>query len=264
MDNSFSEKKRWFIVISAAAGLFLLSFISYAFLDKQILAWQVQDTEYFGGIFLAKAVVLLGKVWAPAWLLLCWALLAGRRQEALVALLALLLLALVVPPLKATVHRPRPRDVAGNQIQGNDKVTINKYSFPSGDTASIFAIGMAIMPFVSLLEVCIIFILAGCVGALRVASSAHYLSDVFAGAAIGILIGYLTYYLTITKPFLKDLVKLLSPKITLLAIIIIPSVIGLSEKHDDFLVFLKFYPLIVIALYLLYKIRKPQKSETPK
>ncbi len=251
------------IVLLSAAGLALLSFISYIFLDKRLLAWQVLDTEYFGRIFLVKVIVLLGKVWVPAWLLLCWALLAGCRQEALIALLSLILLALVVPPLKTKIYRPRPRDVMENQSQDNGKLALYKYSFPSGDTASVFAIGAAIMPFVGLLEGCIIFILACCVGALRVLSGAHYPSDVFAGAAIGILIGYSTYYMAVSMPVFKNLLKLFSPPVILLAVIIIPLAIGLFGRLRDFIIFLKFYPLMVIVLYLLSKIRKPQKSEIP-
>ncbi|MGA2916561.1 MAG: phosphatase PAP2 family protein [Sedimentisphaerales bacterium] len=263
-DNRSSEKKRLFVVILLTTGLALLGIASYFFLDERVVAWLVQNPSYFKKTLLIKAVVQLGKVWLPVWLLLCWALLAGRRQETMIALIALFLLVFSLQPLKVITQRPRPRDVIEHS-EVNDKPEIfHNCSFPSGDTASVFAVAVAISPFIGWFAGSIVFVLAVCVGALRVVSFAHYPSDVFAGAAIGVLSGYLAYYLFMSVPFLKiNLVKLLSFRNVLLGVIIIPAVVVLFGGLNNFLVFLEFYPPIVIVLYLLYKIRKPQKPEIP-
>lgn len=257
--NRFSERKRLFVVISLTAGLTLLSIVSYLFWDERVIAWLVQNLSDFKKPPLIKAIVLLGRVWLPVWLLLCWALLAGRRQETMIALVALFLLVFTVQPLKVITQRPRPRDIMKPHTQADDRSNIfhmHNLSFPSGDAATAFAVAAAVSPFIGWFASGIAFTLAICVGALRVISFAHYPSDVFAGAAIGVLSGYLAYYLALSVPFLKiNLAKLLSFRIALVGVIIIP--VGLLfGRLDNFFIFLKFYLPAVIVLYLLSKVKK--------
>lgn len=255
--RKWSEKKGLPIVLLSAAGMALLAIVSWLFFDKYVLDWLTRNPEYFDNIFLIDAIVLLGKIWIPVWLILCWALLAGRRQEAMAALVAIILLAMVVPPLKGMIDRPRPRDIIANQNQGNGEIALYKCSFPSGDTASIFAIGAAIIPYIGWLEGCIVFVLAIVVGTLRVASSAHYPSDVFAGAAIGVLIGYAAYFMAEKISFFKNhLIKILSPIVILITIIMIPLIEGLFGRRKEIVFFLKFYLPAVIVLSVMFKIVK--------
>jgi hypothetical protein len=161
---------------------------------------------------------------------------------------------MIVPLLKDAFNRSRPRDVIEQRVQGNEDLALYKCSIPSGDTASIFAIGTAIMPFIGLLEAGIIFILAISIGALRVISLAHYPSDVFAGAAIGILIGYAAYFMAEKISFFKNhLIKILSPVVILITIIMIPLMAGLYGRRNEFILFLKFYLPAMIILFVIFK-----------
>lgn len=67
-------------------------------------------------------------------------------------------------------------------------------SFPSRHVFSIFMVGMAylgVVPWMGLL----LFVLGVVLGVVRVLGGVHYIHDVAAGAAIGILCGWMGFYL---------------------------------------------------------------------
>lgn len=102
---------------------------------------------------------------------------AGYRRRATAALCALLIVGAVVPVVKSAVGRERPSGT-------------NMASFPSGDTAAAVAYAVGATPW-SPVPVAVAAVIAGSVGTLRVFEGDHYPSDVFAGAAIGLLAGAL-------------------------------------------------------------------------
>lgn len=128
----------------------------------------------------------LGKAWAPVWLLLIWAWASGRPRPATVALIALVLVMLVVLPVKQVVRRPRPHHVT---VAGapTGPPPGHSYSFPSGDTASAFAVAGALTACLPVAGGVLLLVGAGGIGLLRVTMQAHFPSDVCAGAAVGLL-----------------------------------------------------------------------------
>jgi membrane-associated phospholipid phosphatase len=165
-------------VLIATIVLNALSVISFLFWDQNIFGWQRQNLDNFEKSLLVKGLMQLGKAWLLIWLLLCWALLTECRQKALVALIALFLLIFIVLPLKVITHRPRPIDVIKNHVQLNNETdTFRSWSFPSGDTASVFAVAAAIFPFIGWSGRSITLSLAGCIGVFKVVSFSHYLGS---------------------------------------------------------------------------------------
>lgn len=81
----------------------------------------------------------------------------------------------------------------------------NRYSFPSGHTASAFVVAGVInqefknkSPWISVGA----YTIAGSTGLMRLLNNAHWMSDVFAGAGIGMLSVHSMYYLH--EHYLKD------------------------------------------------------------
>lgn len=198
------------IIVLSIGALF-----SYFFIDDRVISWissNHKDLDSFTG---AKLIKLLGKIYVPLWLLFLWGFLKNRLQLVLAGSLSMLLALAIVGPAKILTHRERPREfLKHSQIvqesQGNKTALQNllsapaygrfdiqnfreaRYqSFPSGDTATVFAPAVTVVPFVSALSLPILFILAGMVGSLTVAGLSHYPSDIFAGAAVGIFCGWL-------------------------------------------------------------------------
>jgi hypothetical protein len=82
---------------------------------------------------------------------------------------------------------------------------------------------------------------------------AHYPSDVFAGAAIGILAGWIAVQID------RRWLPLIPPRFDLkrnwaiLAIIITPIIIAFSEGIDELPIFIESFCVMGIILYLLKK-----------
>ena len=83
---------------------------------------------------------------------------------------------MIVGPMKVIAHRERP--------DGS-----NRLSFPSGHTANAFAIARVIHRNCEGPVAVFPYVLGGMVGAGRIYSDRHYLSDVAMGAVVGILVG---------------------------------------------------------------------------
>lgn len=98
----------------------------------------------------------------------------------------------IVYPLKLSTNVSRPNDE-------------NDHSFPSGHTASAFVIAGVInqefkgkSPWISIGA----YTIAGSTGVMRILNNAHWMSDVFAGAGIGLLSVHSVYFLH--ERFLKN------------------------------------------------------------
>jgi undecaprenyl-diphosphatase len=69
----------------------------------------------------------------------------------------------------------------------------DKYSFPSGHSITAFAVAISIGLFYPQLEICLL-IAASLIAASRIILGMHFLSDVIAGSAIGILLGFASFH----------------------------------------------------------------------
>jgi undecaprenyl-diphosphatase len=125
----------------------------------------------------------------PGWLAVALGLLAsGAHGRAAVAsgAVAALVASLTFMALKRRFRRRRPCDIAPQpvfRVRPPDA-----FSFPSGHTMNAFAIATVLaMRFPALSPV--LLPMAVCVGASRVVLGLHFASDVWAGAALGALIG---------------------------------------------------------------------------
>lgn len=235
--------------------LCLAAVLCYFLLDERVFSRFVEYPNNWDENNWLRALKRLGKAYVLIWLLLLWVCVARRAQPGLIGLVALLLLVPMVPSLKVLVGRPRPREVkaASSGTQENNGLNQSPSSFPSGDTANVFAVGTALVPFVAWPWIPVIFIVASSVALLRVTTLAHYPSDVCAGAAIGIFCGWLALH--ITRQWL-----LLEPSrfkwyrgIAGLGIILMPGLISLFERPNPLLIFLKTYGVLIVGIYVITK-----------
>lgn len=241
-------------ILIAIVVLGLVAAFSYFFLDARIISSLCQGPNNWHNNYWVEAFKYLGKTWVPIWLLLLWFYVSGRLRPALIGLLALLLVAPTVNSVKIAVRRPRPRDVIEAQQQGQEiNGLLHSWSFPSGDTASVFAVATALAAFVGWYLIPVFFTIAAGVGFLRVAVLAHYPSDVFAGAAVGIFCGWLASQIT------QRWLSLESPRFNwcrgtaVWGIILIPLSIGLLEGLGQLLIFLKISGVLTAGIYLIAK-----------
>ncbi len=118
-------------------------------------------------------------------LLLVWALGdAGWKYRAVVLFVAIALTAIIVQAIKGLVRRQRPPGEWGAIYRNADP-----HSFPSGHAARaimLAILGLALGPPWLALILCM---WGPLVALARVAMGVHYLSDVAAGAALGVLFG---------------------------------------------------------------------------
>jgi len=122
-----------------------------------------------------------------------------RRQQGLALLYSFLISGLLVQLIKNLVDSPRPRLFfeAGQYLHFIDGISLaNNSSFPSGHTATAFAIAtvMALMMKDKSWQL-LILIAAVLVGYSRIYLAQHFLLDVIIGAVIGSSSGILAVYL---------------------------------------------------------------------
>lgn len=173
---------------AAVPALALASLAAFLFLDASAV-----DLCRRGGVSdhdpWLSAFREIGKAIAPIWLLLVFVWATNRRRALPAGLLALALVALTVLPIKAGVQRLRPCD-PGLTSHSLQAVLMHSYSFPSGDTATAFAVAAVFLVFLSRRWGRVTVLLAAAVGLMRMLQMKHYFSDVLAGAALGLLCGY--------------------------------------------------------------------------
>lgn len=104
------------------------------------------------------------------------------RAAVFAALLAIIITAAIVFGIKYTIRRERPRDPAGFVT-----IKYDKYSFPSGHSARMSALGGAVLFFSPPLGL-LLLALSVAVAAARVAIGIHFAGDVLVGWLIGIIV----------------------------------------------------------------------------
>jgi len=187
-------KKRWI-----AAGLFLfggvLSAISYYFWDVQLMYYcqglnrsivgaaeiitQAGDSLWYF-ILLVPAFIVIRFVWKnEQW-----------SAKILYLILCLSLSGILNTGIKWLTGRNRPINLIEDGVFGFDFCRIiylyETTSFPSGHTVTAFALATAFSFLYPRLRVPA-FLIAAMIGLSRVVLTAHYLSDVIAGAIVGVI-----------------------------------------------------------------------------
>jgi undecaprenyl-diphosphatase len=113
---------------------------------------------------------------------------ANLRKTGIYGLLAIIAAGIVVQIIKHIIGRPRPTMVDGGIKDLGPSLAIGLDSFPSGHTASSFALA-AVLSAVYPKGRYVFYSLAGIAGLSRIYLDSHFASDVFAGAIIGTAIG---------------------------------------------------------------------------
>jgi len=231
----------------------LASVLSYFLLDKHVLSWFGQPFSWWYSAWV-KVISLLGKALVLIWLLLNWSWATGKLRPLLIGLLALLIVSAILFPSKLLIRRPRPQDLIENHSRARAKSALTRsWSFPSGDAATVFAIATTIAPSIRWPWMLILFIVSSSVSFLRIPVLAHYPSDVFAGAALGIFCGWLALQITDQSSLLDSHRFKFRRGTVVLAAVLVLLLISLSENTDDILIFLKTYGVLTAGIYLTVK-----------
>lgn len=164
----------------AAAFLFLNPY------HKSALDIFFVNCTYLGdGLFTIAVVIML--------------LLMRRYPYALQLLTAFLLSGLMVQVLKNIFSNPRPREFfsAGQYNYFIEGVTLHGFSsFPSGHSASIFALATLLALFTKNKKIGVLYLLAAiAVGYSRIYLGQHFPGDVLIGSFIGVLLAVLVFWL---------------------------------------------------------------------
>ena len=167
----------------------LATVASYVFLDSRISTWFLNHPNNWHRNTWVDAFRQAGKGGVPIWLLVAWSCLTDKWRPTFIGIAALILVGASAVPLKMIVRRGRPRAVAIAAQEDTQIPWKAKVSFPSGDTAVVFAVATTLSFTLSRLCTASLFAAAGMIGVLRVTALAHYPSDVLAGATLGMLCG---------------------------------------------------------------------------
>jgi undecaprenyl-diphosphatase len=167
--------------------------VSFVCIDQPLSRWILKYPSEWQHIPWISGLRQFGKADVPIWLLLLWGCLTNRWRPTVATLLAMVLVGMSVTPLKMITARERPHAhvVVSGSVgpQEEDVSTVKRVSFPSGDTAVAFALATTLSFSCRGLWGSALFLGAGVIGVSRVTVSAHYPSDVLAGAILGVFCG---------------------------------------------------------------------------
>lgn len=246
-------------LIASAVSFFLFDSYAISFLHQTGMDWDnYKSVEIFK---------LLGKTHLLAWLILFYGILKRPNHASVLALLALLVVAAIVFPVKSAVHRERPRDFINRVYEKQNierpHLLLGSWSFPSGDTANSFAVAVVFFSFIRkrlfvfFLPVCV------CIGIFRVLVFAHYPSDTIGGAAAGILAAWIVLKIFSGQklPEWVDSKQFFYTQI--IAFILIPSILAVTDFGHFLDIICSYGSLLVVisAAYLLCKKRRLLHSQ---
>lgn len=123
-------------------------------------------------------------LWGLGLLLLWWLGDSFWRQWSLLLFVGIALLAVIVITIKFTVRRRRPAGEWGGIYRNTDP-----HSFPSGHAARSFLIAVLVVGLGPAWLAILLCVWAPLVSLARVSMGVHYLSDVVAGALLGMVVG---------------------------------------------------------------------------
>jgi membrane-associated phospholipid phosphatase len=150
-------------------------------------------------------------LWVMAFLLYVWLLLcffiSGEKKAGLHCSVLFLISGLAVQLIKNLVNAPGPKLYfeAGTYLNFIDGVTLSDHAaFPSGHTATAFAIATVLVLVMKNRRLQLLILLAAAlVGYSRIYLAQHFLLDVTAGALLGTVSGVLSFYLVQNKITIK-------------------------------------------------------------
>ncbi|MCE5341154.1 MAG: phosphatase PAP2 family protein [Planctomycetaceae bacterium] len=250
MKQAKINKINWF-VFASVVFLITAAIVSYFFFDSYVSGKIFDTHRELDESFVAKLIKPLGKTYVPLWLVFVLGFLKKRIEIILIGAIALLLVLAVVSPEKMIFDRQRPNLYFANQTKsqlGEKTEKAKSYffglhkplnqSFPSGDTATIFAVVAAATSFVPGFPFVVLLLAAFAVGFLRVIGLAHYPSDVLVGAALGIICGRIAI-LICEKWLEKNKFPLGAGwrSIAVVGIFLIPSLDVMSKGFKDLYIF---------------------------
>jgi len=112
-----------------------------------------------------------------------------------------LLAAIVIAGLKKLFNDPRPAGVLSIEEFHIIGDVLKKYSFPSGHTTTAFAMaGFVLLTYQNFALRSIAVVMALLAGFARISVGAHWPEDVFAGAALGLVLAFIGVYFS-QQPF---------------------------------------------------------------
>jgi undecaprenyl-diphosphatase len=181
-----------------------MSFRSLLELDAR-LSDQLRVAEKPG--FLRNIAVFLAHsgdswLWLPALIILWFFSNPAWKQWEVVEFFGILGLAGIVVAIKFLVRRERPQGEWGRIYRNTDP-----HSFPSGHAARAFLIPVIASAFGPIWLVALLWIWSPLVALARVAMGVHYLSDVVAGAVLGVIVALIG--LQIYQPMINWLIALI-------------------------------------------------------
>lgn len=174
------------------------------FHNPRLDAFFIAFTWFGDGVGSIAAVIILASL--------------NQRKQAVTVLIAYITSGLVSQIIKHLLNHPRPKlffEESGIHFHFIQSITIYKEgSFPSGHSASAFALATVIALFYSDKRIGMAALLLAALEAYsRIYLGQHFLEDVAAGSFTGILFGMLSYY-AVCGPKLPMFAKATGRKIT--------------------------------------------------
>ena len=244
----------WICLVAAGAAA---TMASYLLLDLPVTGSLLRHPNAWHTDRWIDGFRQLGKATVPIWLLLIWSCLTDRWRSTAVTVAALILVGVSVCPLKAIVGRSRPNAlVSASPSSGPQSPSVRRLervSFPSGDTAVVFAAATTLSAGLGRLWAPLLFMAAGAVGLLRVTALAHYPSDVWAGALLGVLCGgcALKWMARLTPLDRFHIRRRWRLAATLTVILVVPIPVPLLNVKP-LQIFLDAYAVPLVAFALVY------------
>lgn len=238
-------------LISVGVVLLVLALVCFLLIDRPLLQFMDGHSTDFHTKPTINAFRQFGKAWVPLWLLLMWACLTPWRKAVTASLLAMVIVMPLLLPLKYTFNRLRPEKqlIKLHNPEATEAINAGSPSFPSGDTATVFAIAAALGAFCPLTVSIPAYLIAAAIGVLRVVSLDHFPSDVCVGAAIGLFAGYWAARIIDQSPHVRiNPPEQFKWKAVVLALVIgMPLWISIFETSNPLIVFLKsFWPHVLL------------------
>jgi undecaprenyl-diphosphatase len=159
---------------------------------RSVIAWDAQLSNQMRvaekpGALRAIAVLFAHSgdswIWGPAMILLWFVSNSFWRRWEVVEFVGISVLAVLVMGIKFLVRRRRPEGEWGGIYRNTDP-----HSFPSGHAARAFLIAVVASGLAPAWLALLLWIWAPLVSLARVAMGVHYVSDVVAGAGLGIVV----------------------------------------------------------------------------
>lgn len=253
------------IVFVSVIALLCVAILSYFLIDSSVCNWMLSGHTQMDNFTGSDLIKSLGKVYVPLWLLFLFGYAKKNLQLIVAACLSVLIGLVITGPLKIIAKRERPREVYLEQTYNEQgeivKSNSDDQSFPSSDTAMVFAHAAVVTPLLSALSLPLLYILAAAVGVMRIFAFAHYPSDVLTGAAIGIFCGWLAIQIS-RRLVLENKFRMTEwwENFVRAAFVIIPVLTLISGGVEKMTNFSIASIILVAAFYLLNKIPKLLKK----